>query len=101
MTMVLASRNVKKIAEMRTLMAELLPEVEVLSLDDVGVTEDIVEDGATFEENALIKARVAARGGRIGVADDSGLTVDALGGEPGIWSARYAARCGVDSDHDD
>ena len=49
MTMVLASRNVKKIAEMRTLMAELLPEVEVLSLDDVGVTEDIVEDGATFE----------------------------------------------------
>ena len=66
MTMVLASRNLKKIAEMRTLMAELLPEVEVLSLDDVGVTEDIVEDGATFEENALIKARVAARGGRIG-----------------------------------
>lgn len=101
MTMVLASRNPKKIAEMRTLMAELLPEVKVLSLDDVGVTEDIVEDGATFEENALIKASVAARGGRIGVADDSGLTVDALNGEPGIWSARYAARCGEAGDHND
>lgn len=101
MTMVLASRNPKKIAEMRTLMAELLPEVQVLSLDDVGVTEEIVEDGSTFEENALIKASAAARGGRIGVADDSGLTVDALGGEPGIWSARYAARCGESVDHND
>lgn len=99
--LVLASRNQKKIEEMRRLMAELLPGVEVLSLDDVGVTEDIVEDGDTFEANALIKARAAAVGGCIGVADDSGLTVDALGGEPGIWSARYAARCGVDSDHND
>lgn len=101
MTLVLASRNAKKIAELRTLMAELLPGIRVLSLDDAGITEDIVEDGRTFEENALIKARVAAQGGRIGVADDSGLTVDALGGEPGIWSARYAAKCGVDCDHND
>ena len=97
----LASRNAKKIAEMRRLMAELLPGAEVLSLDDIGVEGDIEENGTTFEENALIKARVAARNGCIGVADDSGLTVDALGGEPGIWSARYAARCGVDSDHND
>ncbi len=97
----LASRNAKKIAEMRRMMAELLPGVPVLSLDDIGVEGDIVEDGTTFEENALIKARVAAKDGCIGVADDSGLTVDALGGEPGIWSARYAARCGVDSDHND
>lgn len=97
----LASRNQKKIAEMRRMMAELLPGVPVLSLDDIGVVGDIVEDGTTFEENALIKARAAAKDGCIGVADDSGLTVDALGGEPGIWSARYAARCGVDSDHND
>ena len=97
----LASRNQKKIAEMRRMTEELLPGVPVLSLDDIGVVGDIAEDGTTFEENALIKARVAARDGCIGIADDSGLTVDALGGEPGIWSARYAARCGVDSDHND
>ena len=101
MKLVLASRNRKKIEEMRRMMAELLPGVEVLSLDDIGVREDIPEDGNTFEENALIKARAAAKEGCIGVADDSGLTVDAFGGEPGIWSARYAARCGVDSDHND
>ena len=66
----LASRNQKKIAEMRRMMAELLPGVPVLSLDDIGVVGDIVEDGTTFEENALIKARVAARDGCIGIADD-------------------------------
>ena len=101
MTLVLASRNAGKIAELRTLMAELLPQIRVQSLDDAGITEEIAEDGTTFEENALIKARVAAKGGAIGVADDSGLTVDALGGEPGIWSARYAAKNGVDCDHND
>ena len=97
MTMVLASRNVKKIAEMRTLMAELLPEVEVLSLDDVGVTEDIVEDGATFEENALIKANYVMNACHCAaIADDSGLEVDALGGAPGVYSARYCGRHGDD-----
>lgn len=99
--LVLASRNQKKIAEMRRMMADLLPEAEVLSLDDVGITGEIEENGTTFEENALIKARAAAVSGYIGVADDSGLSVDALDGEPGVWSARYAAMCGVDSDHND
>ncbi|MBR5187247.1 MAG: RdgB/HAM1 family non-canonical purine NTP pyrophosphatase, partial [Clostridia bacterium] len=51
---------------------------------------DIVEDGETFEDNALIKARTVAKLGYIGVADDSGLCVDALNGEPGVYSARYA-----------
>ena len=101
MKIVLASRNKKKIEELRQLLAGLLPEVEVLSLDDVGITGDIEEDGTTFEENALIKARVAAGSGYIGVADDSGLTVDALGGEPGVYSARYAAKCNFAGDHDD
>ncbi len=101
MKIVLASRNPKKIRELRQLLSELLSDVEVLSLDDVGIMGDIEEDGTTFEENALIKARVAAGSGYIGVADDSGLAVDALGGEPGVYSARYAAKNNFAGDHDD
>lgn len=101
MKLVLASRNAKKIAELRTLMAELLTGVEVLSLDDIGFPGDIEENGKSFEENAFLKADAVAARGYIGVADDSGLTVDALGGEPGIYSARYAARKGVNTDHND
>ncbi len=101
MKIVLASRNQKKIEELRTLLSEEFSDLEILSLDDVGIFEEIEEDGTTFEENALIKARVAAKSGYIGVADDSGLSVDALGGEPGVYSARYAARCNYAGDHDD
>ena len=101
MKLVLASRNKKKIEELRTLLCEEFENVEILSLDDVGVTGEIEEDGITFEENALIKARVAATSGYIGVADDSGISVDALGGDPGVYSARYAAKCNFAGDHDD
>jgi XTP/dITP diphosphohydrolase len=92
MKIVLASRNQKKIRELKTLLSTLTDaEIEVLSLDDVGYTDDIVEDGTSFKENALIKAAVPARLGYIGVADDSGLVVDALNGAPGVYSARYGA----------
>lgn len=101
MKIVLASRNQKKIGELRALLSEKLPSIEVLSLDDVGLYDEIEEDGKSFAENALIKARAAAKSGYIGVGDDSGLTVDALDGEPGIYSARYAERCGCGSDHND
>ena len=101
MKIVLASRNRKKIGELKTLLSQSFADIEILSLDDVGITDEIEEDGTTFEENALIKARVAAGSGYIGVGDDSGLTVDALGGDPGIYSARYAARCQFAGDHDD
>ncbi len=101
MKLVLASRNQKKIGELRTMLSELLPEVEVLSLDDIGYVGDIEENGTTFEENALTKARAAASSGYIGIADDSGLTVDALGGEPGVYSARYAERNHYAGGHDD
>lgn len=101
MKIVLASRNRKKIAELKTLLSSYVQDIEILSLDDVGIHGEIEEDGTTFEENALIKARVAASSGYIGVGDDSGLTVDALGGAPGIYSARYAARCNYAGDHDD
>ncbi|MBE6602220.1 MAG: RdgB/HAM1 family non-canonical purine NTP pyrophosphatase [Ruminococcaceae bacterium] len=101
MKLVLASRNRKKIHELRTLLSKFFDQPEILSLDDVGITEEIEENGTTFEENALIKARAAAVSGYIAVGDDSGLTVDALGGDPGIYSARYAARCHFAGDHDD
>ena len=101
MKIVLASRNRKKIKELQALLSEAFEGIEILSLDDVGIYDEIVEDGETFEENALIKARAAAASGYIGVGDDSGLTVDALGGDPGIYSARYAARCQFAGDHDD
>ena len=101
MKIVLASRNKHKIEEWQATLGKFVDGVEILSLDDVGIYGDIEEDGETFEENALIKARVAAGSGYIGVADDSGLTVDALGGEPGVYSARYAAKCHFAGDHDD
>lgn len=96
MKIVLASQNKKKIIELRTILGEILPEVEVLSLADAGLEGDIVEDGDTFEANALIKARAAAASGYIGVGDDSGLCVEALGGAPGVYSARYAGEHGDD-----
>ncbi len=102
MEIVLASRNQKKIAEMQALLSAHIPGVHILSLDDIGMVGDIVEDGDTFEANALIKARaaVAASGGRYPtVADDSGLAVDALGGAPGVYSARYAGEGHNDADN--
>ncbi len=87
---VLASNNKKKIKELYDILSEKLPDIKILSLSDIGYTDDIVEDGKTFAENARIKASVPARLGYIGIADDSGLCVDHLGGEPGIYSARYS-----------
>lgn len=89
---VLASNNNKKIRELRTILGKLLPECIVYSLSDIGFEGDIEENGTSFEENSIIKASVPARLGYIGVADDSGLCVDALGGAPGIYSARYSGK---------
>ncbi len=96
MEIVLASRNNKKIAELQALLSEFLPDIKVLSLDDICFEGDIVENGESFEENAMIKARAVADRGYIGVGDDSGLSVNALGGAPGIYSARYAGEHGDD-----
>lgn len=87
----LASRNAKKIAEMERILAEHLPDVTVVGLDDVPAYDEPVEDAPTFEGNALIKARAgAAATGLPTVADDSGLCVDALNGMPGVLSARWS-----------
>lgn len=96
MKIVLASHNKKKIAELRTLLSEYIPDIEILSLADAGVDGDIVEDGDSFAANALIKARAAATSGYIGVGDDSGICVRALNDAPGIYSARYAGTDGDD-----
>lgn len=94
MKIVLASRNDHKIKELQTLLSKHIEGIEILSLDSVGITEDIEENGSTYRENALIKARAAASSGYIGVGDDSGLSVRALGGAPGVFSARYAGEHG-------
>lgn len=96
MELVIASRNKNKIKELQALLSRYVEGVTLLSLDDIGYEGDIEEDGETFSENALIKARVAASTGKIGVGDDSGLCVNALGGQPGIYSARFAGGHGDD-----
>lgn len=97
MQAVLVSHNKKKIAELRAILAEVCPELTLLSAGEAGLPDDIPEDGDTFAANALIKARAAAALGYIGIADDSGLTVDALDGDPGVYSARYAGGHGDDA----
>ncbi len=96
-TILLASRNAKKMGELRRILAPRLPELEVIGLADVVDYDEVPETGATFAENALLKAREGyAHTGLTTVADDSGLTVAALNGMPGIFSARWAGRHGDD-----
>ena len=96
MKLVLASHNRHKLKELQTILGQTIPNLELLTLDDVGLTDEIEENGSTFEENARIKAAAAAASGYIGIGDDSGLCVDALDGAPGIFSARYAGEHGDD-----
>jgi XTP/dITP diphosphohydrolase len=93
----LASRNAKKLGEMRRIVVPALADVEVIGLDDVDPYAEVPESGATFADNALIKAREGHRHtGLATVADDSGLCVDALNGMPGVLSARWAGGHGDD-----
>ena len=88
MKFVLASHNRKKLAEMQEILREL--GVEVVLQSDVGLDLEPEENGTTFAENAAIKAMaVMQASGLPAIADDSGLCVDALGGAPGVYSARY------------
>ena len=97
MTLLLASRNRKKLLELRRILGTAVVGVKVLGLDDVDHYDEVPESGETFEANALIKARQGfAHTGIPTVADDSGLTVDALNGMPGILSARWSGRHGDD-----
>jgi XTP/dITP diphosphohydrolase len=94
---VLATHNAHKVGELQAILGQLVPGIEVLGYEG----PEPVEDGETFEANALIKARAAAAfTGLPAIADDSGICVDALDGEPGIHSARYAGTR-IDKDNRD
>lgn len=90
MKLIIASNNSHKVYEIKQILKDRFD--EILSLREAGVNHETVEDGATFAENAMKKAReIAEITGCAALADDSGLCVNALGGAPGIYSARYAA----------
>lgn len=94
--LIFATGNMNKLREIKAILAGL--DYEILSMKEAGIDIDIVEDGKTFEENALIKARAVCKAsGHLALADDSGLEVDALNKEPGIYSARYM---GEDTSYD-
>ncbi len=97
MKMVLASKNPKKLEEMAVILSQL--GIEVVLESDVGVDVEVEETGTTFEENAALKAfAVMEAAGLPAIADDSGLCVDALGGGPGVYSARYGGEGLTDAD---
>ncbi len=86
--LIFATGNRHKLEEVREILADA--DMEVISMKEAGIDAEIEENGTSFEENALIKARAVCRAsGRCALADDSGLEVDALGGEPGIYSSRW------------
>lgn len=97
-TIVVATGNAHKLTEIEAILSRVLPDVRFVALKQLGDFEDPEENGTTFLENAIIKAEAAvAETGFPAIADDSGLVVDALDGEPGVYSARYAGVHGDDA----
>lgn len=97
MDILLATNNNGKVKEMKEILSDL--GINVFSLKDKNINADVVEDGTTFEENSMKKAKeIQKLSGMITVADDSGLEVDYLGGAPGVYSARYAGENATDKD---
>lgn len=97
MKLVLATRNPHKVAELRAILLPVLPGAQILGAEAFDVPEP-VEDEVTFAGNALIKARQLAEAtGLLALADDSGICVDAMGGAPGVFSARWCGRHGDDA----
>ena len=85
--LILGSNNAHKVEEIKN----ILEDDKILTLKDINFFDEIIEDGDTFEENALIKARTVAKySGKASIADDSGLSVELLDGRPGVYSARYS-----------
>ncbi len=85
--LILASNNAHKVEEIKS----ILDDYTILTLKDINFNQEIIEDGTTFEENALIKARTICQfSGKTAIADDSGLSVELLDGRPGVYSVRYS-----------
>ena len=96
--LVLATKNTGKIAEFERLLSEFTPDIKVLGLSDFPDMPEVVESGKTLNENARLKAKAICEFTKLpALADDSGLFIDALAGQPGIYSARWAGYEGVDS----
>jgi XTP/dITP diphosphohydrolase len=96
--LVLATKNLGKIAEFERLLSEFTPDIKVLGLSDFPDMPEVVESGKTLNENARLKAKAICEFTKLpALADDSGLFIDALGGQPGIYSARWAGFEGVDA----
>lgn len=102
-TVVVATGNAHKLSEIEAILGQIMDDCRFVALGDLGDYPDPEEDGETFYDNALIKAQAALdeTGLCMAVADDSGLCVDALGGEPGIHSARWAGEHGNDAANND
>jgi len=97
MKLIAATNNAHKLEEIRAILAD--SGVELLSMRDAGLSMEIEENGVTFEENAMIKAKAVYEATGIpAIGDDSGLEIDALGGAPGVYSARYAGEGASDLD---
>jgi len=95
---VLATKNTGKIAEFERLLSQFTPDVKVLGLADFPDMPEVLESGKTLNENARLKARAICEFSKLpALADDSGLFIDSLGGQPGVYSARWAGYEGVDS----
>ena len=87
-TILFATKNKGKIKEINAILADM--DVNVVSMEDAGITAEVVEDGTTFEENAMKKAvEIMEISGKITLSDDSGLEIDAMGKAPGVYSARF------------
>ena len=100
MKLIIASNNKHKIYEIKKILGQKFD--SILSLAEAGIEHETIEDGTTFIENARKKAReIAEISGEVALADDSGICVDFLGGEPGVYSARYAGSHGDDEANND
>lgn len=96
MKLIIASNNKHKLVEIKQILGDFFD--EIVSMKEAGIDHETVEDGTTFMENAIKKAReIAEISGCCAIADDSGICVDALGGAPGIYSARFCGRHGDDT----
>ena len=99
---VLATNNSHKVSEFRAAFEQMGVEVELLTIKETGFQGEIIEDADSFDGNALIKARALCEySGLVAIADDSGLAVDALGGAPGVYSARFAGDGATDEQNNE